>query len=123
MSERTTAYTTASTLSGTLGDQWYEKAEGATLLAQISKEVNSKFHKVDIFRKTSTKDLSLIVTTDFCPELKVHFPRNFLHTSSFTVECGRRSVDMKLPPVSCSSSAVPTTLTNMLCELVHAFSN
>ncbi len=68
---------TGTSTTNTPAEQWYESDDGGQLFAQIYSELNSKFAAIEISRGSTTKDISLIITTDQRQKLDVHFPRNF----------------------------------------------
>ena len=72
--------TTRSASSGpndTAEKQWYETEEGGDIFSQIYSELNGNFAAIDISRELSTKNISLLVTTDERKKFEVHFPKNF----------------------------------------------
>ena len=99
-------------------EQWYDTDEGGPLFAQIHREMNNKFSKVEIGRAITTKDISLSVTTDQRERFKVHFPRNF-PSAAAVVNYGAKCKELRVSVNRNAPSELCTELIKMLCELVY----
>ena len=84
------------TPSHTNEEQWYKADWGVKLLQKIYGELNGAFGKIDMSRAVTTKDLSLVVTTDRSQKLTVNFPKVFPN-GAVLVSCGKDTKQIKVP--------------------------
>lgn len=77
-------------------EQWYNTDWGGKVLQEIYGKMNGAFGKIDMSRAVTTKDISLVVTTDRNQKLTVNFPKGFPN-AAVLVSCGRETKHIKVP--------------------------
>ncbi|XP_028393079.1 unconventional myosin-XVIIIa-like isoform X1 [Dendronephthya gigantea] len=117
--ENTSHRETRQRMAPTSTEQWYDSGEGARLLQRIYEELLKIFSTIEINRATSTKDISLLITTDRSEIFNVNFPKDFPKGAVSVMHNGRRTEFMS----GRGKNAVDTCqeVVKMLKELAYGY--